>query len=1036
MLRDTVRRNRERLFARPEGGRCWDYCVVTAATRRQASLYRAWLDERREVGLLPPGTRVLAVADPPGARIGSGGATLWALRAVARDLRRSRGLLAAAAARRLARLRVLIIQSGGDSRRAPLHAATGKLFAKLPIALPCDGASTVFDELWAVLQPLAEALPANAVAAASGDVLLAFDPCDVPLDPCGVTALACRGDAETGSHHGVYVIGEHGEVDRFLQKASPACLRQAGAVDAEGRVAIDSGVLVFAGEAGRRLAGLSAHASRIPAAARRSGAPLDLYTHFVSALSGAEPLEGDPMLVRLRDSFGSLSFRAVCPEPSLFTHLGSTRLFRDGLSSDATLRRVYGFDACVSAPGSAGAGGATVVSSVIPDETELGDGALVVNASADAPLKLGRGAVLSHVDVGDRGTSVESNVVVTCVPVRLAGRRGHAAVVYGVDDDPRQLLRASAAFHGQPFREWLRRRRIRQADVWSDVPPAERALWNACLHPVAATDAEALDLALWMQTADPPDRPALEAWLVAPRIAMSDLAALMDSAAIRGRAHRLDARIAVETALADIEATGSLRVGEALAGLPDRPRAIAVRSLAGYASRTPEPLRRCRVLASLSDLAARPADGGGQPSVARTRAALAEAAGAKPKATMRRVSSELMRRAFGAVSLAVRSDLPHGATRSLAVSVGSQAVADAPVRIDLAGGWSDTPPYCFEHGGAVVNLAVDLDGKPPVRVTATPISESVVRLISEDQNVDLTADSLRPLRSYARPGDPLAIAKAALFCGRALDEDGPPLREQLGRLGAGLELRVSCDVPKGSGLGASSVVGAAVLAALGRACGCEYDQARLLEDVLRLEQMLTTGGGWQDQVGGAVCGIKLTTSDPGTPQKLQVRRIVVPGAAAAELARRLRLVYTGRTRVAKNILQNVMGRYMARNPKAVQALDRLKRLAHEVAASLRAGDIDAVGRCMREQWVCNRILDPQSTDDHIDSLFRAVEPFAVGAKLAGAGGGGFMAVMMREGLSPAETDAALRRVLQATDARRYALETNEHGLRLNVGDAL
>ncbi|MBM3500551.1 MAG: hypothetical protein FJX74_17990, partial [Armatimonadetes bacterium] len=115
-LAETVTRNRAWTGKRLDGAPVWDYCVVTASTPQQAALYRWELQSRREGGHLPLSpTRYLAVADPPGPRIGSGGGLLWALQAVAHDLRRR----APAAARRggaalqLPRRRILIIQSGG-----------------------------------------------------------------------------------------------------------------------------------------------------------------------------------------------------------------------------------------------------------------------------------------------------------------------------------------------------------------------------------------------------------------------------------------------------------------------------------------------------------------------------------------------------------------------------------------------------------------------------------------------------------------------------------------------------------------------------------------------------------------------------------------------------------------------------------------------------------------------------------------------------------------------------------------------------------
>ncbi|MBM3501565.1 MAG: hypothetical protein FJX74_23165, partial [Armatimonadetes bacterium] len=293
---------------------------------------------------------------------------------------------------------------------------------------------------------------------------------------------------------------------------------------------------------------------------------------------------------------------------------------------------------------------------------------------------------------------------------------------------------------------------------------------------------------------------------------------------------------------------------------------------------------------------------------------------------------------------------------------------------------------------------------------------------------------LRPLCAYARPGDDTAIPKAALFCSGILREDASvSLREQLERFGRGVELAFRCDVPIGSGLGSSSILGAAILAALAGLCGRNPTPAELFEEVLQLEQMLTTGGGWQDQVGGVTGGIKMTTSKPGSPQELRARRVKLSAPVADELHRRMLLYHTGYTRVAKDILESVMGRYIAREPAVVAALGELKGLARLAERGLRSGGLDDVGVAMSEQWRRNKVLDPDSTNPKIDALFEALTPLVCGAKLAGAGGGGFLAVM-RWGPDGSPSAERIVRVLarMAPEGRPYAFEINDRGLQLRV----
>jgi fucokinase len=125
------------------------------------------------------------------------------------------------------RHRALLIHSGGDSRRLPQYSPGGKLFGVLPSRTQPRGTTTVFDETLALSAAWAERIP-NGLLVASGDVVLRFDASQVEWDRPGATGVAMRLDAETGSHHGVYVVGAGEQVYTFLQKPTPAEVKAAG----------------------------------------------------------------------------------------------------------------------------------------------------------------------------------------------------------------------------------------------------------------------------------------------------------------------------------------------------------------------------------------------------------------------------------------------------------------------------------------------------------------------------------------------------------------------------------------------------------------------------------------------------------------------------------------------------------------------------------------------------------------------------------------------------------------------------------------
>jgi fucokinase len=264
--------------------------------------------------------------------------------------------------------------------------------------------------------------------------------------------------------------------------------------------------------------------------------------------------------------------------------------------------------------------------------------------------------------------------------------------------------------------------------------------------------------------------------------------------------------------------------------------------------------------------------------------------------------------------------------------------------------------------------------------------------------------------AYNDPSDPFALLKAALVLVDLPKNASNPCRsvqELCRELGWGIRVTTQASIPRGSGLGTSSILAGAVLRALAGLMGHELTPPELFDRVLSLEQMLTTGGGWQDQVGGLLGGIKLITSEAGLQQKLKVQELSLSAAQWGELNSRLVLVYTGRQRLARNLLRNVMGRWMARDPETVRIQQTIAALALQMREALLKGDLSCCGELLSEHWECNKRMDASCTNSFIDGLFKTMAPFINGGKLAGAGGGGFAFVIAKD----AERALALREVL-------------------------
>ncbi|HWR51701.1 MAG TPA: hypothetical protein VN428_11375 [Bryobacteraceae bacterium] len=246
--------------------------------------------------------------------------------------------------------------------------------------------------------------------------------------------------------------------------------------------------------------------------------------------------------------------------------------------------------------------------------------------------------------------------------------------------------------------------------------------------------------------------------------------------------------------------------------------------------------------------------------------------------------------------------------------------------------------------------------------------------------------------------------------------------------GGGLEIRTAVDLPLGSGLGTSSILAAAVVRALAATFGLDFTNQELSDRVMVLEQRMTTGGGWQDQAGGIFPGAKLISSGPGVRQRIRVQPLTWSPERQAEFSERMVLYYTGIRRIAKGLLNQVVGSYLAREVSTVQVLHSIKTLAVEMAYALQEGEWDYAGQLLNRHWKLNKVLDPHTTNAPINALLDLAAPHISGAKLAGAGGGGFLILLAHD----PDAAAKLRGLLSTLTgpARLYQYKIANDGLRI------
>lgn len=359
----------------------------------------------------------------------------------------------------------------------------------------------------------------------------------------------------------------------------------------------------------------------------------------------------------------------------------------------------------------------------------------------------------------------------------------------------------------------------------------------------------------------------------------------------------------------------------------------------------------------------------------------------------------------------------------------------SPVRIDLAGGWTDTPPYCLMEGGNVLNIAIELNGQPPLQTYIRPSKEYHIICRSIDLGAVEVIDTYEQLADFMHVGSPFSIPKAALalagFLPGFCNETYPSLKAQLESFGCGIELTLLSAIPAGSGLGTSSILAATVLGAINDFCSLAWDKSEIGRRTLVLEQLLTTGGGWQDQFGGVLGGVKLLQTQRGFEQTPLVRWLPDDIFTQPEYAQCHLLYYTGITRTAKNILSEIVRRMFLNHNGQLQMLREMKAHALDMYETIQRHDFNQLGVLVRKTWIQNQTIDSGTNPAAVKALTDLVDDLCLGYKLPGAGGGGYLYMVAKD----PEAAARIKQILAVnrtnSNARFVEMSLSKKGLQIS-----
>ncbi len=906
----------------------WDYIVLTASNQSQARAYNEQIEQRIKAGVLPSTTKYAVIPDHDGKRCGSGGATLSVIKYIAQK----------EGTKDFSKLRILCIHSGGDSKRVPQYSACGKIFSPIFRVLPNGRRSTLFDEIVIGMSGIPARI-SSGLLVCSGDVLILFNSLQLDFYGEGAAALSVKENVNVGKNHGVFLGNSDGMVERCLQKQTIETLSNAGAVDNNSNVDIDTGAVIFSGELVNALYNLIDSEDKFKALVNDK-VRLSFYADFLYPLAESSTLEefyketpeGDfsteleVAREKVWKALRPFRMKLVRFFPATFLHFGTTAEFLKLVTEDIAGYHYLNWTGIVNS--NCRNADYAIYNSYISHDASIGKGSYIENSDILSKVTIGKRCVISGVTLND--VSVPEQVVLH--GLKLDGER-YVCRIFGLYDNPKE-------------NKWMGN--ILNCDLWS------APLFKIC---------DSMEDAV---------RAALNGDMTGELISLCDSFNCADVTAILPWQDKLDDKIISESILDAVDER--IPVEDVIKQFPNGISTRVEKYLLNEAEMLDEKnlsdfSRKIRIYYYASKLI-----------------------------NHENLSNKCFNTICSAVMTSGIKNTKYNPDKRI---VKDEVVIRLPVRVNWGGGWSDTPPHCLENGGTVLNAAVSLNGQLPIEVTLRKISEKKIILASTDIGSYGEFTILSDLQSCNDPSDPFALHKAALIaCGVIPYKESFSFEDICKNLGGGIYMNTRViNIPKGSGLGTSSVLAGACVKGLFEFLGVSATDNELYNCVLSMEQIMSTGGGWQDQVGGLAPGIKLITSAPGLEPNIVCTPLTLSKEFISELNERYALIYTGQRRLARNLLREVVGRYIGSNPDAIEVLNKIQQIAVLMRFELERGNIDNFAGLLNEHWELSKKLDEGCTNTCIDQILLSISDLTDGRMICGAGGGGFLQVVMKKGVT-------------------------------------
>ena len=917
----------------------WNYVVITASNDFQSKGYSYQIDSRRE--FLPKRTKFLIIPDEGGQRVGSGGATLTVIKKI-KELEN-----------KLNNLRILVIHSGGDSKRTPQYSALGKLFSPVPRVLPDGRSSTLFDEIIISMSGVAPRIKEGMVLL-SGDCLLLFNPLKIDFSLNEAGCVTFKEKAEVGQRHGVFVSGEDGFVKKTLQKKNIDILKKEGAIDEKGNVDIDTGAIIFSSPILESLYSLINTEEKYLKVVNPK-VRLSLYIDFMFPFGKDSTLElflkekpeGDMCdeLLEIRkhvwEALRKYKLKQIKMFPAKFIHFGSIPEIMNLMNNEIKDYKEIGWSNIVNSCSQF----VSSYNSIIGHGCNIDNNVYVEFSYIHENVKIGKNVLLSFVEIEDN-INIPDNVVIH----GLKQNDGKIVCrIFGINDNPKEGKLFGKELSSLPF-------------GLSDN------LWTANLYPECDTMNEAVLSALNIyKIVFDCKEGNIEEWKRYNKKSLSSGFNDADSYSLIEWNKKM--RNIVKCALIEKLIYENKNISNE--------NNIFENTILEEDQKIwlDEKLKRCSFEKGIR---------------------LLYYIGESLK------NEEILNRCFTKIKNTILDEPLNIIKYNDKCKIMKDNVEIyLPLRVNFGGGWTDTPPYCLEKGGKVLNSSILLKGIKPIHVKIGKIKEKKIEFLAKDINEFGEFTEISQIQKIEKEYETFTLIKSCLIVSGIIPKEGGNLNEILERIGSGFSIQWEViNTPRGSGLGTASILCAAIIKSILEFFGIVYNENEICNKVLQIEQIMGTGGGWQDTAGGLFKGIKLITSEKNIYQKLHIKNININKNTLEELEKRFLLINTGERRLSRTLLKGVVERYIGNIDENVMALNEIKNITEKMVESLENGNIDNFAKLLNEHWKYSLKIIPETTNKLIDGIFSYIEEFIDGKMICGPGGGGFLQIILKKGISP------------------------------------